>query len=87
MIENKYRFLIRLVRYSRDRSLLFLSSQTGMNAKEVELSCKLKLDDVVLLFEALRTIFRLVHSKVLSELFLDSVFYLFQGQLIVVWIL
>ena len=33
MIENKYRFLIRLVRYSRDRGLLFLSSQTGMNAQ------------------------------------------------------
>lgn len=34
MIENKYRFLICLVRYSRDRGLPFLSSQTGINAQK-----------------------------------------------------
>lgn len=48
-----------------------------MFKKEVELNCKLKLDDVVFLFEVLRIIFRLVYSKVFFELFFDFVFYLF----------
>lgn len=60
MIENKLRLLIRLVRYSRDRFLLFLTRQTDTNAKERPTSratfANLKSDGVVLLFEVLRAI-------------------------------
>lgn len=48
-----------------------------MFKKEVVLNWKLKLDDVVFLFEVLRIIFGLVYSKVFFELFFDFVFYLF----------